>query len=240
MKEILSALIAVVWMIGLVSGCGTNGDMGSSSASVSGKDANAEQASGPCGILQNGAVNTGTLPEGCAKIEGDQIGEEDVKLTVNGIEVTFTSWKSKDGEEGDFIGFDYVSTAAVCVSVKASTERFVATEAGTWTYPASAGKPHGISNVVVCQPVEEPESNPGTDPDNASSGADSPDGSTGDGSGGTGAGTDPDNASGGADPSGGSTGDGAGGTSAGTDPDNTSGGADSGSSSSDPTWIPEM
>ena len=226
MKEFLSALIAMVWLVGLVNGCGTDQDMSRSSASVSGRDAHspeqpAESASG-CDVLQGGAINTGTLPAGCAKIEGDQIGQKDIQVSLNGIEVTFNAWKSKDDEVGDFIGFSYLSSAAVCVSVKASTLRFVAEKAGEWSYPEDAGKPHGISNVVICQPTEtESESTPD------SSGLDNP--------------ADNDSAPANNDsgnivpPSGDSTGSGSTGA---DEASSASGSTDSGSTSSDPIHVP--
>jgi len=237
MRELLSALIAMVWMLGLVNGCGSKGDMNSSSASVNGKRNTTQQPpadAGECGMLLDGAINTGTLPEGCSKIEGDQIGEKDIQVTVNGIEVTFTSWKSKDGEAGDFIGFDYVSSAPVCVSVKASTLRFVATQAGSWTYPQDTGKPHGISNVVICQPTQ-PESDPDSTAgaDNPGDNASAPAGGSTDGGSTSGAGAD--EASSGGSTSGGST------SGAGADEASSGGGStDAGSAGSTPEFVPEM
>ncbi len=107
-----------------------------------------------CDVLQGGAINTGKLPQQCAKIEGGQIGQPGIAITFSGISVSYTSWIAKDGEAGEFVGFTYRSSEPICVSIKAGTARFVATEPGHWKHPAgtSGPKAKAISNIVMCVP----------------------------------------------------------------------------------------
>jgi hypothetical protein len=130
------------------------------------------------------ALNNGPLPEGCAKIEGDDLGREDVTLDVGDATVTINTWTAKEGSEGEYIGFTYTVTGEdVMVSVKAGTATHQDVGDGTWTHPAgtSGSAAKGISNIVFCPDPdgdgvpggEEPSGgdNPG-DPDDPSDGDD--------------------------------------------------------------------
>ena len=152
----IGGCIAVVGVVGWV-GCGTGKNIDQSSPSSSTRAVSSTARQAPrCDVLQGGAVNTGKLPAQCVKIEGGQIGQQGIKVTVNGIEMTFSSWTPKNGEKREFVGFTYVSSDPVCVSIKAGTARFVAEEQGSWIHPAGTTGPKakGISNVVICVPDE--------------------------------------------------------------------------------------
>src|SRR5688572_4284130 len=60
----------------------------------------------PLGEITCG-LNTGTMPEGCAKIEGSQLGQEGGELAIGDVTITFSNWVAKGGESGEFISFDY-------------------------------------------------------------------------------------------------------------------------------------
>jgi hypothetical protein len=111
-------------------------------------------------------VNNGTLPEGCSKIEGDDICNA-TSITAGGSTVTITGWIHKDGEEGECIGFTYTSSGAATITVKASTEVLLEDGDGTFLF-----EDHGISNIVVCEgdqvppPPPPPDDGDGCDPDN--------------------------------------------------------------------------
>ncbi len=98
-------------------------------------------------------VNTGPLPPGCAKLEGDAIGRVGVTTIAGPATVRIDSWVDKVGSRGEYVGFAYtVSGGAVSVSVKASTETFTDPDGSPWIHPAgtSGRDAHAISNIVFC------------------------------------------------------------------------------------------
>lgn len=124
-------------------------------------------------------------PDGgvCAKIEGEEIGVEDVTLVVAGKVVRFHSWIAKEGEPGEFLGFSWESDGAVAVRVKAGGETYPATDGG-WMHPNAAtdGSASAVSNVEACDP-DAPDDGDGNDDDggNPDDSPDSPDGDDPDG-----------------------------------------------------------
>ncbi len=118
-----------------------------------------------------------TVPDGCAKIEGEDIGDVGATLEVGsgynyGL-VTFTAWTEKTDSPGEFVGFTWTTTGTEShqFTVKAGTSYFDATTS-TWLHPngTSGSAAKAISNIVFC-PVEEcagddceePECTPGVD-----------------------------------------------------------------------------
>ena len=98
-------------------------------------------------------VNNGPLPDGCTKIEGGQIGQEALVVNIDGVAVNMDSWVVKDGEDGEFVGFEYtVGGAEICVAVKSGGDISVAEGDGSWVNPNGTAGPqaHAISNVVFC------------------------------------------------------------------------------------------
>lgn len=104
-------------------------------------------------------LNTGPVPEGCAKIEGAVIGDVGETVDVDGTAVTYTAWTAKDGEPGEFIGFTISPPAFF--SVKSGQD--IHTGSGTvFLNPNGTSGPtvKGISNVVLCECTENCEEEP--------------------------------------------------------------------------------
>jgi len=102
-------------------------------------------------------VNTGPLPEGCVKLEGDEIGRTGASYTFGDDSVVIDAWTPKRDDGSDYVGFEYTLTSTPAfVSVKAGRDVFTdwATETATqsWSNPNgdSGPKAKGISNVVFC------------------------------------------------------------------------------------------
>jgi hypothetical protein len=112
-----------------------------------GPEATQETSQALCSVGQ-GIKSTGKVPEGCVKIEGSQIGADNVVLDVNGVQVTITGWTEKEG--GEEIGFTYTASGgAIVYAVKAGTETFES-DTTTWVHPGEKAK--GISNITFCVP----------------------------------------------------------------------------------------
>src|SRR5687767_3922686 len=80
-----------------------------------------------CSSVRAATLNNGALPEGCVKTEGAELGQTGIPFTVGAATVTIDGWQSKDGEEGEYIGFTYTVTGdGVVVSVKAGGESHLA------------------------------------------------------------------------------------------------------------------
>jgi hypothetical protein len=115
-------------------------------------------------VSQRDDVNNG---EDCqCKVEGADIGRVGASVKPPGhTSIRFASWIEKAGSPGEYIGFtlwgDYGDATYV---VKAGTETFTVTGAGTWMHPAGSSGPnaHGISNVDFC-PDEPTEDGPPID-----------------------------------------------------------------------------
>ena len=93
--------------------------------------------------------STGKVPDGCERIEGAQIGRAGVQ--VLGGTVTFTTWRAKDGEPGEYVGFELNAGVGAGYAVKTGGETHYGS--GTsWVHPegTSGPKAPAISNVTVC------------------------------------------------------------------------------------------
>lgn len=110
----------------------------------------------------------------CAKIEGANIGVENLTIEVGGETLTFHSWVLKNGEAGEFIGFSFAASGSLSLRVKAGNESYDAT-GDTWEHPDADTDPtaSAVSNVEGCDPddpnSDDPGDNPG-DPDDTDSG----------------------------------------------------------------------
>ncbi len=80
------------------------------------------------------------------KIEGADIGVEGLTLDVDGTIVTFTNWVQKDGEAGEYIGFDIDVESTFRVKSGLDLSTWTGT---TWQNPYGTGGPNvkAISNV---------------------------------------------------------------------------------------------
>ena len=99
-------------------------------------------------------VNTGPLPDDCAKIEDGQIGEDGIVIHLNDITITIIAWIEKDGEPDEYVGFEYeVVGGDVCVAVKSGGDISIEEGTGIWINPNGTFGPdaHGISNIVFCE-----------------------------------------------------------------------------------------
>lgn len=137
---------------------------------------------GDCGVSEGGGcegrdipyddrLNRGRLPDECTKIEGGDIGAPGVSFTYGASTATITSWRAKDDDPGDSIGFEIALTSTPAwVSVKAGPEVFgvelTGTSTHTWLHPGgtSGRRAKGISNIVVCElePCDEGSSGGGS------------------------------------------------------------------------------
>ncbi len=171
-------VIALLGIVAMIAGCGTASKMDSARSPVSDQP---NTGAVQCEILKDGAVNNGKLPEGCVKIEGENVRKDGVKVTVAGIDVTFTSWRFKDDGPGESVGFNYTSTEPVCISIKAGSGTFQTSAADTWVNPNGTSGPEasGISNVVICEPDEPAEGEQDDGGDQAAGSGDQPAGSSG-------------------------------------------------------------
>lgn len=117
--------------------------------------------------------STGMVPRGCVKIEGGEVGERDLVLSMGSRTITFTGWAQKDGEAEE-IGFSYVTTGGgVAYAVKAGRETHYGNQS-PWNHPGGTGGPNapGISNITFC-------------PDRGNSGGGGAGGASGGGTGGS-------------------------------------------------------
>lgn len=98
----------------------------------------------------------------CKKIEGSDIGANDLKVDLGSTTITITSWTSKEKEDGEsedpdeYVGFTLDTD--VCFVVKAGGDCF--TGSGTsWSHPFGTSGPDakGISNVTFCPPDDCPD-----------------------------------------------------------------------------------
>lgn len=125
-------------------------------------------------VRSQGTINTGPLPEGCIKIEDEDLGRTDRTLEVGSGTVRITGWRTKDGEDGEYIGFTYeTDLAGGFLSVKAGLESYREAYDGEWVHPNGTSGPtaSAISNVVFCE-GDEPPGGGGDAPD---PGGDAPD-----------------------------------------------------------------
>lgn len=147
----LATLVALA-AIAFTAACADLGlDFGSGSDSLA-----PGQESASAGGNGWGHVNTGPLPAGCTKLEGNEIGQDGVQASFSGTTVTIDSWRTKDGESGEYIGFTYTATQQVWLSVKCGGDIFQQNGDGSWVNPNGTAGPeaHAISNVVCCPPAD--------------------------------------------------------------------------------------
>jgi hypothetical protein len=120
--------------------------------------------------------STGTVPQGCVKIEGQEIGRPQT-LGLDGAAVTIDGWKSKDGSTGEYIGFTFSSSGKrVAYAVKAGGETYAGT-ATTWVHPGgtTGSEANAISNVTFCpEEPNTPAPDEGTSPEGGSDGGEPP------------------------------------------------------------------
>lgn len=91
-----------------------------------------------------------TSEEGvCVKIDGADIGRDNLQIDLGSETVTIMSWIQKDGEVGEYVGFTLDTN--VCFDVKAGNGCFT-DEGSSWTHPEGTSGPDAkaISNVTFC------------------------------------------------------------------------------------------
>lgn len=133
-------------------------------------------------LLESGARGGDAPADGmdgtCAKIEGGDIGVENLSLAVGGKVVTFHEWVNKTGEDAEFVGFSFtVSQGAVVFTVKSGGELHPG-NSSPWMHPAGVdggSEAPGVSNVVVCDPDDDGSGDDG-DPDDGDPDDGDPDG----------------------------------------------------------------
>ena len=94
--------------------------------------------------------STGPVPDGCARIDGGQIGQK-VTVGLSGLTLTFNEWIPKVDERGQYVGFAFVASGSVAYAVKAGLETFYGS-ASPWTHPAglSGSDAKAIGNITFC------------------------------------------------------------------------------------------
>jgi hypothetical protein len=119
---------------------------------VSGKGSSSVTGEQTDCVKPDRGVNNGPLPEGCTKIEGGEIGTA-TTVTAGGTTITITGWITKDGEEGEYVGFTYTSSTGAHITIKAGTQVYEEDGDGTWIHPAGTSGPDAsaISNIVFCE-----------------------------------------------------------------------------------------
>ena len=123
----------------------------------------------------------------CCKIEGGEIGQEDVLVRLGTRYVLVHSWIPKTDSPGEYVGFSITTSSGTALDyvVKSGGERHPSS-AGTWMHPNGPGggsMSPGISHVDFCESCDDPdgcEDGGGTDGD-----CDNPDGCDGGDGGGT-------------------------------------------------------
>lgn len=134
--------------VGLLTGCG----LYNSDAKY--RSSHALCDTGSLGLAIN---STGPVPEGCVKIEGEDIGKAPQTLSAGGNTIDITGWTEKTDSSGEYVGFSYTTTGGVAFAVKASGRTFVS-DTSPWVHPdgTSGSLASGISNITFC-PVPAPD-----------------------------------------------------------------------------------
>jgi hypothetical protein len=114
------------------------------------------------------------------KVEDDDLGRVGVLIDLNGVQITFEEWITKDGEPGEYIGFVISVDGAdqLSYTVKAGTDRFPG-QGSVWMHPIGTGgsEVSAISHIDFCDGLPD-----GGDPGNGDPGDGDPgDGDPGDG-----------------------------------------------------------
>jgi hypothetical protein len=133
-------------LVMLLAAC-TDYDQGAQTVGIGGGDPSGQDGAPPGDPNDPAAIpSTGPVPEGCVRIEGDEIGADDLVVTVGGVDVAIAAWTPKEGEEGEYVGFELDAGLAFAVKTGGETHHGAGT---SFTHPAGADAP-AISNVTFC------------------------------------------------------------------------------------------
>ena len=96
--------------------------------------------------------------EGCVKIEGADIGVNGITVTLGGSSVAFTSWITKDGEAGEFVGFTLSGSAVFFIKAGNNADDLFEGSGTSWVNPngTSGSAAKGISNIQICEITPPP------------------------------------------------------------------------------------
>ena len=99
---------------------------------------------------EEGGGDSGGDTDAC-KIEGSQIGRENLVMRLGAKTVTFKDWVTKPGEPNEYMGFSITLGGASSVGyvVKAGTAKYPSTTM-TWSHPGGLAA-NAISNVDFCE-----------------------------------------------------------------------------------------
>jgi hypothetical protein len=107
---------------------------------------------GPSHPEDDGAIpSTGPVPEGCVRIEDDEIGAANLVISVGGVDIEIAAWTPKEGEDGEYVGFELAADANLAFAVKTGDETHHGA-GSSFTHPAgtSGSDAPAISNVTFC------------------------------------------------------------------------------------------
>ncbi len=96
--------------------------------------------------------------DGCVKIEGADIGVNGITVTLGGNSVEFTSWITKDGEAGEFVGFTLSGSAVFFIKAGNNADSLFEGSGTSWVNPngTSGSAAKGISNIQICEITPPP------------------------------------------------------------------------------------
>ena len=98
--------------------------------------------------------------EGECKLEGNDIGNEDVVVYLGSKSVRVHDWVGKTGAPGEYVGFSLTLDGdTIAYRVKASGEVYPS-DALTWMHPNGpdgGSKAPGISNIDFCDECDDPD-----------------------------------------------------------------------------------
>ena len=98
-------------------------------------------------------VSSSPVPGECKKIEGSQIGQEGLVVSIGDVDVTFSLWVLKEGETSEYVGFTISSSPSVSLQykVKGGQEMYY-DSSRNWINPRGLGGPtvKAISHIVFC------------------------------------------------------------------------------------------
>jgi len=96
--------------------------------------------------------------DGCVKIEGADIGVNGITVTLGGVSVEFTSWLTKDGEDGEFVGFTLSGSAVFFIKAGNNADDLFEGSGTSWVNPngTSGSAAKGISNIQICEITPPP------------------------------------------------------------------------------------
>jgi hypothetical protein len=94
---------------------------------------------------------TGPVPEGCVRLDGDDLGKN-LTVTIGGTRtITLTGWTLKTEKTDQYVRFSFEASGPVAYTVKAGTETFSDTVL-LWAHPRglSGSNVKGISDITFC------------------------------------------------------------------------------------------